>query len=140
MFYRLELITDKRVNIAKRIGHYYVTAAYIPEDVRRPKSCLLKGCTQCIPALTCAAALNIHMLRRTLIIVIIGTIAGFTVNADIIGRMAGTAGIGIAAALSRDKALAAGLTLTAGALAAHHDVSLGAQVLLVVYAVFHNTL
>ena len=80
------------------------------------------------------------MLRRTLIVVIIRTVAGFTVNADIIGRMAGTAGIRIAAALSRHKALTAGLALTAGALAAHHDVSFGAQVLLVVYAVFHNTL
>ena len=80
------------------------------------------------------------MLGRTLIIVIIGTVAGFTVNTDIVGGMTGAVGIGIAAASSRYKALTAGLTLTTGTLAAHHDVSLGAQVLLVVYAVFHNTL
>ena len=80
------------------------------------------------------------MLRRTFIIVIMGAVGGFAVDTDVARGVAGAAGIRIAAAFSLNKALTAGLTLTTGAFAPHHNVSLGAQIFLVIYAVFHSTL
>lgn len=80
------------------------------------------------------------MFRSTLIIVIIRTLGGLTVDTDIAGGVAGTVTVGIAGSLSGKKALAAGLVVTAGMLAAHHDVPFGTQFFLVVHAVFHSTL
>ena len=80
------------------------------------------------------------MLCRALIILIISTFGSLTVNIDIAGGMAGTAIVGIAGPFAEKKALAAGLIITAGMFAAHHDVPLGTQFLLVVCAVFHTTL
>lgn len=86
-----------------------------------------------------AAALNIHMLRRTFVILIVGTLGSLAVNTDIAGGVTGAVGVRIAGSLSGEKALAAGLVLTAGMSSAHHDVPLGAQSFLVVGTVFHST-
>lgn len=80
------------------------------------------------------------MLCRTLIVLIMSTFGSLTVNTDIAGGVAGAAAVGIAGPLAEKKAFTAGLIVTAGMFSTHHDVPLGTQFLLVVYAVFHTTL
>lgn len=83
-----------------------------------------EGRTHGLFALACTATLNIHMLGCTFIILIISAFHCFTVNTDVIRGMTGTTVIRIAATSSDRKALTAGLIITAGMLATHHDVSL----------------
>ena len=78
------------------------------------------------------------MFRRTLIILIISTLGGLAVYADIAGGVAGTVTVRVAGPLSGKETLTTGLVITAGMFSAHHDVPLGTQFFLVVRTVFHS--
>ncbi len=85
------------------------------------------------------AALDVDMIRRTLIIGIINAVGCLAVNTD------GLAGMGHRA-LERvhslpflREALAAGVVTAAGMLTAHHNISLATQMLLIVGTIIHRT-
>ena len=80
------------------------------------------------------------MIRRTLVIGIINTVGRLTVDAD------GRAGVGHRA-LERihslsflRETLAAGIITAAGVLSAHHNISLAAQMLIIVGTIVYRTL
>jgi len=100
----------------------------------------LKGAAKCLSAVTCIAALDVHMLCRTLIILIISTFGSLAVNTDIAGGVASAVAVGIARPPAGKKALTACLITAAGMFSAHHDIPLGTQSFLVVHTVFHTTL
>lgn len=80
------------------------------------------------------------MLRHTLVIAVIDTLYCLTVDADGLAGMGQGTGKGITSLSLLRKAFAAGAVTIAGMLAAHHDVSLAAQTILIIGTIFHNTL
>ena len=79
------------------------------------------------------------MIRHTLIITVINALYCLTVDADRMAWMRqGIAERFSSLSLLR-KALTAGVVTVTGVLAAHHDVSLAAQTVLVIGTIFHNT-
>lgn len=97
-----------------------------------------KSSTGRLSAVAGTAALDIHMIRHTLVIAVINTFYRFTVDTDGMAWMRqGTAERIPPLSLLR-KALAAGAVTVTGVLAAHHDVSLAAQTVLIIGTIFHN--
>ena len=98
-----------------------------------------KSSTGGLSAVAGSAALDVHMLRHTLIITIINALYRLTVDTDGMAWMRQ----GITERLSSlsllRKALAAGAVTITGMLTSHHDVSLAAQTVLVIGTIFHNT-
>ena len=92
-----------------------------------------------LSAVAGSAALDLHMICHALVIAVINTFYRLTVDAD---RMAWMRQ-GITERLSSlsllRKALTAGAVTVTGMLAAHHDVSLAAQTVLIIGTIFHNT-
>lgn len=101
---------------------------------------LPEGSAGRLPAVTCAAALDVHMLCYAFIIIIIHTFHGITIDADDLAWVLQRAGIGIPSLSSLGKALTAGIIRTAGMLPAHHNIALAAKSLLIIGTVFHPTL
>ena len=96
-----------------------------------------EGSTCCFFAVICAAALDIHMVRITLIVRVINAFVRLTVNAD---RLAWTVqGIHIGIPLTVTKTIAASLIRCAGTFAAYGNISLAAAPVAVVGTVFHGT-
>lgn len=92
-----------------------------------------------LSAVAGSAALDVHMIRHTLIITIINALYCLTVDADRMAWMRqGIAERFSSLSLLR-KALTAGAVTVTGVLAAHHDVSLAAQTVLIIGTIFHNT-
>ncbi len=87
------------------------------------------------------AALDVHMIRMTLVIGIIDTLHRLTVDADRLAGMDYGTLERIPALPLLHEALAAGAVTAAGMLPSHHDISLAAQMLLliVVGTVLHRT-
>ena len=97
-----------------------------------------KSSTGGLSAVAGSAALDVHMLRHTLIITIINALYCLTVDADRMAWMRqGIAERFSSLSLLR-KALTAGSVTVTGVLAAHHDVSLAAQTVLIIGTIFHN--
>lgn len=98
-----------------------------------------KSSTGGLSAVAGSAALDIHMIRHTLVIAVINTFYRLTVDTDGMAWMRQ----GITERLSSlsllRKALAAGAVTITGMLTSHHDVSLAAQTVLVIGTIFHNT-
>ena len=101
---------------------------------------LYKGFAGCLPAAAGAAALDVHMVRHALIIVVIHTLHRLAVNADIAGWMGYGTGEGTHAISLLCKALTAGLVAAAGVLSAHTDITLATQMFRVVNTVINATL
>ena len=97
-----------------------------------------KSSTGGLSAVAGSAALDIHMIRHTLVIAVINTFYRLTVDADRMAWMRqGIAERFSSLSLLR-KALTAGAVTVTGVLAAHHDVSLAAQTVLIIGTIFHN--
>jgi len=100
---------------------------------------LFKGRAGCPLAVTGAAALNVYMICVAFVIGVVDTFYRFAVNAD------GSAGVGngalkgIHTLLLLSEALTAGAVAVAGMLPAHHNVSLAAQMLVIVGTIFYRT-
>ena len=98
-----------------------------------------KSSTGGLSAVAGSAALDIHMIRHTLVIAVINTFYRLTVDTDGMAWMRQ----GITERLSSlsllRKALAAGAVTITGMLTSHHDVSLAAQTILIIGTIFHNT-
>lgn len=98
-----------------------------------------KSSTGGLSAVAGSAALDIHMIRHTLVIAVINTFYRLTVDTDGMAWMRQ----GITERLSSlsllRKALAAGAVTITDMLTSHHDVSLAAQTVLVIGTIFHNT-
>ena len=111
-------------------------------DLFVSSSCFLslrKSSTGRLSAVAGAAALDVHMIRHTLVIAVIDALYRLTVDADRMAWMRqGIAKRFSSLSLLR-KALTAGAVTVTGMLAAHHDVSLTAQTVLVIGTIFHNT-
>lgn len=91
-----------------------------------------------LSAVAGSAALDVHMLRHTLIITIINALYCLTVDADRMAWMRqGIAERFSSLSLLR-KAFTAGSVTVAGVLATHHDVSLATQTVLIIGTIFHN--
>ncbi len=86
-----------------------------------------------------AAALDVHMIRRALIIGIIDAFDSLAVDADSPRGMAGGIFKGIPSFPSGEKALAAGPVTFTGMPPAYHDISLAAEMLLIVGTIFNRT-
>lgn len=100
---------------------------------------LRKCCTGSFLAVTGAAALDIHMIRHALVIAVIDTLHCLAIDADGLTGMGQGTGKGIPSLSLLRKALTAGAVTVTGMLAAHHDVSLTAQTVLIIGTIFHNT-
>ena len=97
-----------------------------------------KSSTGRLSAVAGTAALDVHMLRHTLIITIINALYCLTVDADRMAWMRqGIAERFSSLSLLR-KAFTAGSVTVAGVLATHHDVSLATQTVLIIGTIFHN--
>ena len=97
-----------------------------------------KSCAGGLSAIAGSAALDIYMIRHTLIITVIDALYRLTVDADRMAWMRqGIAERFSSLSLLR-KALTAGAVTVTGVLAAHHDVSLAAQTVLIIGTIFHN--
>lgn len=105
------------------------------------QSCLFlfKGRAGCSPAVAGAASLDVHMFRVAFVIGIVDTFHRFTINAD------GSAGMGYGT-FKRihpfpllPEAVTAGFVAAAGMLSAHHDVSLAAEMLVIVGTIVYRT-
>ena len=97
-----------------------------------------KSSTGGLSAVAGSAALDIHMIRHALVIAVINTFYRLTVDADRMAWMRqGIAERFSSLSLLR-KALTAGAVTVTGVLAAHHDVSLAAQTVLIIGTIFHN--
>ena len=98
-----------------------------------------KSCAGGLSAIAGSAALDIYMIRHTLVIAVINTFYRLTVDTDGMAWMRQ----GITERLSSlsllRKALAAGAVTITGMLTSHHDVSLAAQTILIIGTIFHNT-
>ena len=97
-----------------------------------------KCCAACLLTLAYAITLNVHMLRKASVVSIVLTLACFAVNSDGSAGMFQSADIRVRTSLL-GKTLTAGIVLGAGMLAAHHDISLAAKLVLVIGAIFHRT-
>ena len=97
-----------------------------------------KSSTGGLSAVAGSAALDIHMIRHTLIITVIDALYRLTVDADRMAWMSQGAAERIPPLSLLRKALTAGAVTVTGVLAAHHDVSLAAQTVLVIGTIFHN--
>lgn len=97
-----------------------------------------KSSTGRLSAVAGSATLDIHMIRHALVIAVINTFYRLTVDADRMAWMSqGIAERFSSLSLLR-KALTAGAVTVTGVLAAHHDVSLAAQTVLIIGTIFHN--
>lgn len=85
-----------------------------------------------------SAALDIYMIRHTLIITVIDALYRLTVDADRMAWMRQGVAERIPPLSLLRKALTAGAVTVTGVLAAHHDVSLAAQTVLIIGTIFHN--
>lgn len=110
----------------------------VASDPEPSRLLCLKGCTLRLTAVTGTAALDIHTICLTLIIIIIHTFHSFAINVDRAARMRKRACI--AAVLLLCKALTTGILTALRVLSAHHDIALRASLLLIVAAVVHSTL
>lgn len=93
----------------------------------------------CLPTVTGAASLDVHMVRMTFVVGVVNTLHGFTVDADRGTWMRHGALEGIPSLPLLQKAFAAGTVTVISVLTAHHDVTFAAQVLVVVGTVIHCT-
>lgn len=97
-----------------------------------------KSSTGGLSAVAGSAALDIHMIRHTLIITVIDALYRLTVDADRMAWMSQGAAERIPPLSLLRKAFTAGSVTVAGVLAAYHDVSLAAQTVLIIGTIFHN--
>ena len=79
------------------------------------------------------------MIRHTLIITVIDALYRLTVDADRMAWMRQGAAESIPPLSLLRKAFTAGSVTVAGMLAAHHDITLAAQTILIIGTIFHNT-
>lgn len=98
-----------------------------------------KSSTGGLSAVAGSAALDVHMLRHTLIITIINALYRLTVDTDGMAWMRQRITERLSSLSLLRKALAAGAITITGMLTSHHDVSLAAQTVLVIGTIFHNT-
>ncbi len=98
-----------------------------------------KSSTGRLSAVAGTAALDVHMLRHTLIITIINALYRLTVDTDGMAWMRQRITERLSSLSLLRKALAAGAVTITGMLTSHHDVSLAAQTVLVIGTIFHNT-
>ena len=98
-----------------------------------------KSSTGGLSAVAGSAALDVHMLRHTLIITIINALYRLTVDTDGMAWMRQRITERLSSLSLLRKALAAGAVTITGMLTSHHDVSLAAQTVLVIGTIFHNT-
>ena len=97
-----------------------------------------KSSTGRLSAVAGTAALDIHMIRHTLVIAVINTFYRLTVDADGMAWMRQGITERFSSLSLLRKALTAGAVTVTGMLASHHDVSLAAALLCVVAAVVHS--
>ena len=98
-----------------------------------------KSSTGGLSAVAGSAALDVHMLRHTLIITIINALYRLTVDTDGMAWMRQRITERLSSLSLLRKALAAGAVTITGMLTSHHDVSLAAQTVLIIGTIFHNT-
>jgi hypothetical protein len=84
---------------------------------------------------TGSAALDVHMLCTALIIFVVNALHGFAVDGDGSGRMGKGACHGTS---FFPEAFTTGLILSASMLAAHTDIALTAQTVLIIGTIFHS--
>ena len=98
-----------------------------------------KSSTGGLSAVAGSAALDVHMLRHTLIITIINALYRLTVDTDGMAWMRQRITERLSSLSLLRKALAAGAVTITRMLTSHHDVSLAAQTVLIIGTIFHNT-
>lgn len=92
-----------------------------------------------LSAVAGSAALDIYMIRHTLIITVIDALYRLTVDADRMAWMRQGAAERIPPLSLLRKAFTAGSVTVAGMLASHHDITLAAHTILIIGTIFHNT-
>ena len=78
------------------------------------------------------------MIRHALVVAVINTVYRLTVDADRMTWMRQGITERFSSLSLLRKALTAGAVTVTGVLAAHHDVSLAAQTVLIIGTIFHN--
>lgn len=92
-----------------------------------------------LSAVAGSAALDIYMIRHTLIITVIDALYRFTVDADGMAWMRQGITERFSSLSLLRKAFTAGSVTVTGMLASHHDITLAAQTILIIGTIFHNT-
>ena len=92
-----------------------------------------------LSAVAGSAALDIYMIRHTLIITVIDALYRLTVDADRMAWMRQGITERFSSLSLLCKAFTAGSVTVAGMLASHHDITLAAQTILIIGTIFHNT-
>lgn len=92
-----------------------------------------------LSAVAGSAALDIYMIRHTLIITVIDALYRLTVDADGMAWMRQGITERFSSLSLLCKAFTAGSVTVAGMLASHHDITLAAQTILIIGTIFHNT-
>ncbi len=103
------------------------------------KLSLCKRGTGGLSAVAGAVALDVHMLRHTLVIAVIDTFYRLAVDADGTAWMRQGTGKRILSISLLCKTFATGAVTVTGMLAAYHDITLAAQTILIIRTVFYNT-
>lgn len=104
-------------------------------------SCFLslrKSSTGRLSAVAGAAALDVHMIRHTLVIAVIDALYRLAVNADSLTGMRQRITERLSSFSLLHKTFTAGAVTVTGMFTSHHDVSLTAQTVLVIGTIFHN--
>lgn len=98
-----------------------------------------KRSTGCLFTVTGTTALDVHMVRVTLVVGVVNTLYSFTVDADCRAWVRHRALERIPSLPLLQKALTAGTVTVISVLTSHHDVSFAAQMPVVVGTVIHCT-
>lgn len=98
-----------------------------------------KGSACCFLTVTGAAALDIHMIRHTLVIAVMNAFYSLTVDADRLAGMCDRTGKRIRSFSLVVKAFTAGVITIAGMFSCHHDISFTAQAILIIGTTFYDT-
>lgn len=91
-----------------------------------------------LSAVAGAAALDVHMIRHTLVIAVIDALYRLAVNADGLTGMRQRITERLPSFSLLHKTFTAGAVTVTGMFTSHHDVSLTAQTVLVIGTIFHN--
>lgn len=92
-----------------------------------------------LSAITGSAALDIYMIRHTLIITVIDALYRLTVDADRMAWMRQGITERFSSFSLLRKTFTAGAITVTGVLASHHDITLAAHTILIIGTIFHNT-
>lgn len=94
---------------------------------------------RCLLTVAGTAALDVHMIRRTLVIAVMNTFYSFTIDTDSLAGVRDGTGKRIRSFSLVIKTFATGIITVAGVLSCHHNITFTAQTILIIGTTFYDT-